>query len=251
MFERDFDEFAANLDAVYGLHGKTLPAMSKAVFFRVLAAYPLGVVSAAMDGHVRDPQRGQYPPKPADLIAQIEAAQANDGRPGPDEAWALALRGMDEAETVVTTPEVMEALSAAGPVLEAGDKVGARMAFKDAYTRIVADARAAGRKVSWIASVGWDPEKRAEPLQQAVSVGLLSAPAVAGHLPSPAGGGEPSAAAREGLDRLRAAVAQLRPASEKLRLASEARSSAARERTEQSKGRVRAAVESYAEGAEA
>lgn len=241
MFETDYDEFAALLDAVYALHGKALPAAAKAIFFRAMSRYPLKVVRAAIDAQVRDAQRGQYPPKPADLIAQIEGAAANDGRPGEDEAWAWALTGMDEAETVMTTPEIMAAFAIARPVLDTGDKIGARMAFKDVYQRLVAEARAAGRPAEWNVSLGWDPEKREGVVTKAVAAGLLPAPEAAAQLPAPA------RAEPEGLEKLRAAVANLLPASERLRRAQERRNARDRERTEQAKRDADAMVREYEE----
>jgi hypothetical protein len=66
-----------------------------------------------------------------------------------------------------------------------GDEVGARMAFKEAYSRIVALARAARRPAVWSASLGWDQRKRETSLRRAASAGLLPAPAVVALLPSP------------------------------------------------------------------
>jgi len=187
MFETDFDPFIDMLDAVYSLHGKTIPAGAKALFFRALAGYPLQVVRSAIDAHVKDSQRGQFPPKPADLIAQIEGHAANDSRPGPEEAWAIAVQAFDEAATVVMTGEIAEAMSIARPVFEIGDEVGARMAFKEAYGRLVTQARSNGAPADWFPSLGSDAGQRAEVLERAVSQGLLRSdvPAIVGALPAP------------------------------------------------------------------
>lgn len=185
MVENDFPAFAKMLDTVYGLHGKSLNADAKALFFRAMAQFPLPMVRAAMDAHVRDPDRGQYPPKPADLMAQIVGQAADDGRPGADEAWAIALTSRDEAETVVWTQEIAAAFDICMPVLEAGDEVGARMAFKDAYNRLVNEARRDGYPVVWNASLGWDVERREIALHAAVARNQLPAPTVAALLPAP------------------------------------------------------------------
>ncbi|MBR8182126.1 hypothetical protein KDW54_06910 [Burkholderia ambifaria] len=190
MFETDFDQFVAMLDATYSLHGKTLPGIAKAMFFRAMSAYSLNTVRAAIDGHVKDSQRGQFPPKPADLIAQIEGHAANDSRPGPEEAWAIAVQAFDEAVTVVMTDEIAEAMSIARPVFELGDEVGARMAFKESYGRLVTQARSAGMAAKWFPSLGYDAGQRAEVLDRAISRGLLSheVPTIVGALPAPADG---------------------------------------------------------------
>jgi hypothetical protein len=189
MFETDFDDFAALLDAAYSLHPRTpaLPAVGKAMFFRAMAAYPLEVVRASIDAHVKDSQRGQFPPKPADLIAQIEGAADGDGRPGQEETWAIAVQAFDESATVMMTDEIAEAQSIARPIFEIGDEVGARMAFREAYTRIIGQVRSAGVPVRWWPSLGSDRDGRREVMERAVSQGLLpaNAPVVSGILSAP------------------------------------------------------------------
>src|SRR3546814_7492643 len=139
MRDTDFTRFTALLDDIAGVlpNAKPFSPAGKSLFFRALAGYRIDDVERGLMAHVADPQRGRFLPAPADVIAQIEGAAANDGRPGADEAWALAYRAADEAETVIWTEETAQALAAAWPVLQAGDKVGARMAFKGAYDRLV------------------------------------------------------------------------------------------------------------------
>lgn len=215
MFESDFDPFVGLLDAVYSLHGKTLPTTAKPLFFRALGAYSLNTVRAAIDAHVKDSQRGQFPPKPADLIAQIEGAAGNDERPGPEEAWAIAVQAFDEASTIMLNDEIAEALGIARPIFDLGDEVGARMAFREAYTRIVAQARSTGVPVKWWPSLGSDRDGRKEVLERAVVRGLLTAdsPVMREVLPAPtqsvplleaiAAAAPTKAEARETLDALR------------------------------------------------
>lgn len=177
MRERDFDDFCALLDDVNALMRSSaatpLSASAKAMFFRALADYDIADVRAALDAHVRDPQRGRFPPVPADVIAQLQAAAEDDGRPGPEEAWAIARRATDEAATVVWTAEMSQAWAVAIPLLGARDDVGARMAFREAYQRLVAEARAAGTPPRWSASLGWDEQQRAQAIGQAVQLGYL------------------------------------------------------------------------------
>lgn len=111
-----------------------------------------------------------------------------DGRPTADEAWAIALDARDEALTVVWNDEICEAFALARPVLEAGDKIGARMAFRDAYDRIARNGREYGRVPVWNASLGWDASQRTAALKKAESIGILPAPTVAVLLPAPSGG---------------------------------------------------------------
>lgn len=235
MSENDYDEFVTLLDAVYALHGKNLNAPAKALFFRAMEIFPLETVRAAMNAHVRDAQHGQFPPKPADLIAQIEGHAAADGRPGADEAWGIALRGCDERETVVITPEIMEAFTSARSVLALGDKVGSRKTFMEVYSRLVAEARSAGRAVQWDVSLGWDESRREVPVRAAVAAGRLPAPAAAALLPPPAKFEPLSAATAANLARLKAELAKLTPAFERSRHIAEAQSAAERERLAEAK----------------
>lgn len=188
MREPDFAEFGGMLDAVCGLlsRGTYVPnATNTALWFRALAAYDIATVRAGFDGHVKDPQRGRFVPTPADIVAQIVGAAAADGRPGPEEAWAIAVQATDEARTVVWTDEIAQAWGMAQPVLQKGDDVGARMTFREVYNRLVTDAREAGRKPMWTASLGDDKEQRDIAMQRAWRAGLLPKPEPVAALPAP------------------------------------------------------------------
>ncbi len=100
----------------------------------------------------------------------LKHAQSEDGRPGKDEAWAIAMTTNDEFETVVLTDEIQLALAAAKPVLDAGDKVGARMAFISAYERLVGQAREDNKQVNWHVSVGFDANRRTQAITKAVQM---------------------------------------------------------------------------------
>lgn len=212
MRDTDIGEFTSILDATCGLLSRGVytpnPAHT-AMFFLALAGHPIEAVRAAFDAHVRDPQRGRFVPVPADILTQIQGQAAHDGRPGGDEAWAVALRAADEADTVVWTAEMAQAWAIARPVLQAGDEVGARMAFRDAYNRLVDAARGEGRPAAWSASLGFDLERRALALEAAVQAGHLVASDVSA-LPAPRGdqlllsaGAPAPATAREALRQLR------------------------------------------------
>lgn len=147
-----------------------------------LGRYPEDVALAALD-RCRNELTGRLT-----LAAIIERINEHDGRPASDEAWATAVRAEDENETVVWTDETRRAMSVARPLLELGDKVGARMAFRDAYQRFVNDARADRVPVSWSASLGWDAERRREVLTDAVAYGLLPSSFATGLMPAPKDG---------------------------------------------------------------
>jgi len=187
MREADFQAFTELLDAVCGLlsRGSYIPSpTNSALWFRALQAHPIEVVRAGFDGHVKNPQRGRFVPTPADIIAQIEGLVENDGRPGVEEAWAMTVAGRDEAETIVWTQEMAQAWGVAKPVMDSGDEVGARMAFKQAYTRLVESSRRQRIQAVWSASLGFDSERRAAVIGAAVADGRLSESELLG-LPAP------------------------------------------------------------------
>ena len=190
MRNEDYTEFCELLDGAYDPIGsganKIISGSAKGLFFAAMGAYSLETVRAALSAHCLDKVRGRFTPKPADIIEQIEGAAANDGRPGAEEAWAIALTGRDESDTVVWTEEIAEAFALCLPVLDVGDDVGARMAFKEAYGRIVSGARSGRHPVKWSASLGWDIAKREAVIKKASTSGLLSAPVAAALLPPPA-----------------------------------------------------------------
>ena len=206
MRNTDYTEFCDLLDAAYDLIGaganKIISGSAKRLFFAALAEYPIEAVRKALSAHCRDKVRGRFTPKPADIIEQIEGA-VSDGRPSVEEAWAIALTSRDESDTVVWTNEIAEAFVICQPVLSLRDEVGARMAFKDAYSRIVAQAKSQRIAPKWTASLGWDMRKREASLTRASNVGLLPAPTVAALLPAPEEAAPVDAKAKEQIGRIK------------------------------------------------
>ena len=94
--------------------------------------------------------------------------------PDVDEAWAIAVRAMDERDTVIRTAQIAEAWSVAQSVMALGDEVGARMAFKACYARLLDVARAQGLPTRWEISLGYDQELRAMRTHEAARLGLIS-----------------------------------------------------------------------------
>jgi hypothetical protein len=104
-----------------------------------------------------------FPPTLPEFIKMCWA-----GHPTADEAWALALKAMDENQTVVWTNEIMYAWERCRAVYQDGDKVGARMAFKAVYDGLNLSGRP-----DWIVSEGFDKDKRVVEMQTAQAAGLL------------------------------------------------------------------------------
>ena len=146
----------------------------------LLQHYPAESVLRALDRCRRELKRKLCQ---ADIEGFLQEA---DGRPGGDVAWSIALQMLDEAATVVTNAEIAEALALARPVLEVGDKIGARRTFLDAYdqrTRLAREQRAPAP--TWYPSLGADPNGRAPAIEQAVQRGLLTTTQATHYLPAP------------------------------------------------------------------
>jgi hypothetical protein len=83
------------------------------------------------------------------------------------------------------TDEISEAMHIALPLLNMGDKIGARMAFKEAYTRIVAANKAANIQPKWFPSLGSDKDSRDQVIAEAVRQGRLTSDHAQSLLPAP------------------------------------------------------------------
>ncbi len=146
------------------LCGRTYTAPAARVFIHDLGAYPEHQVMAALK-RCRREVRGV-------LTVQDVVSRLDDGRPGPEEAWAMIPK--DERGSVVWTAEMADAMGVAMPLLLEGDAVAARVAFRERYVRIVADARDAGRPVDWSLSEGHDRRGVERVVREAVDKGRLT-----------------------------------------------------------------------------
>lgn len=174
-------DFMKRLAGVMASYGKGLPEGAiLTAWWSDLSPYPLRVVAMSLQAY-RD-ECGEFAPVPAGIAMRCKVM---DGRPGPEEAWAIALAGRNEEDTTVWTEECAMAFSACRSILELGDEVGARMAFREAYARLVTDARVARRPAVWTASEGWDKTKRIAAVTKAVVAGLLPMPKTVAMLSGP------------------------------------------------------------------
>lgn len=130
-----------------------------------LAPYPQDQILASLT-RCRKEIRGRL--TLSDIISRID-----DGRPGPEEAWAMIPR--DEYASVVWTNEMAEAWGSAYPLLKVDDVVPARMAFLERYRTIVQKNRDFGVPYQWIPSLGTDPHGRVTALEEAERLQRLPA----------------------------------------------------------------------------
>lgn len=156
-----------NLAATAELMGQTISPIAISVMAEDLSEYPINIVIEALS-ILRKESKGRM--TLASIIENINKLSP-DGRPGSDEAWAMIPR--DEITSVVMTNEMAEALSIARPLLDEGDQIGARMAFKESYNRIIESNKRNGIKPKWFPSLGFDNEGHLPALEQAVRLGRI------------------------------------------------------------------------------
>lgn len=162
------------------LLGQQLTPTAAAMLAEDLSTYPRAVLAAALS-RVRTEHAGKLTPKV--ILDRIDEAM---GRPAANEAWATALTALDERNTVVWTSEMQQAWAVAQPLAAGGDQIGARMAFKDAYERLVRTAREERRTPVVTVSVGWDAEGRTSAIEKAVKLGYMPHREAVAYLPAPA-----------------------------------------------------------------
>jgi hypothetical protein len=153
--------------------GKTFSGAAAAMMADKLSKYPESAVLKALD-RCCDELKGNLTMN--DVVSRID-----DGRPGVEVAWSMMPRSEDVS--VVMTEEMAAAWGVAYPLLKDGDPIAARMAFKEAYPKFVADAKAAGKPPKWFASLGDDKSGRESVLVAAMEKGLLSPAHVKAILP--------------------------------------------------------------------
>lgn len=175
LSEDQQDQLLLSLFATAEVMGQQLTQGAALLMVEDLCEYSEPVLSGALRNCRREGGR-------LTVAAILKHAQAADGHPGKDEAWAIALSASDESETVVMTTEIRQAMTASSPVLEAGDKVGARMAFMSAYERLVIAAGAEALPAKWEVSLGYDPARRVTAIESAIRSKLISQEAGAKHL---------------------------------------------------------------------
>lgn len=164
------------LAVVCELTGTQLSEAAVRVMARDLGAYPEDQVLAALD-------RCRKELRPRELTLSAILTRLNDGRPGPEEAWALISPWMlDVGVTTVATDEMRVASGVAQGMIEE-DRVAARMAFLESYRQLVQRARDDRVPVKWEPILGWDASGREGPLIEAVKRGRLAAAHAAGLLP--------------------------------------------------------------------
>lgn len=178
MTQDDKTKFLRAIGTAAAVFGKETTETMLSAYWAVLSEFDISAVEAAFFRHMK---ASKFFPTPAEIITLIPAAIAAN-HIGADEAWAIALASFDESATVVWTQQIAEAKAIVQDIFDTGDEVGARMAFRDAYNRIVANAP----PPAWSVCQGWDAQRRAEAVTKAVQFGRLPAGSERRYLPDQA-----------------------------------------------------------------
>lgn len=165
--KRELVEAIAMLRAEYD-DMKPVDGQRLDMWWEAVKNFPDGAVKASAVRHITT---SHFKPQLSDLVKGC-AAQLDGNWIGADEAWALMPKS--ESDSAMLTDEIAQAMAAATPLLEMGDKVAARMAFKDAYGRLVEKAKIEGRMPRFFPSFGSDPASRVSMLANAVRAGQIA-----------------------------------------------------------------------------
>ena len=159
-------EFVEYLADIFTMYGAKLTPTSIMLWSNLMNNYPLSSVKDALLNHV---EHSVFAPKPADMINFIKE---QDGRPSADVAWSMIPR--NESVSAVLSQDMLTAMAAAQPLLDEGDQVAARMAFKESYNRLITEARNNSIPVEWFPSLGDDKYGREAVVKEAVRLGRIS-----------------------------------------------------------------------------
>lgn len=77
MTPTEHPKFLEVLAGVHDFYGKDLSKFAGQVWLEAVKGYELQQVTKALSAHLADPERGQFMPKPADLVRQLQGTQTD------------------------------------------------------------------------------------------------------------------------------------------------------------------------------
>lgn len=182
MLDSQKRDFMDLMKASMSLYQQEVSVDALRLWWASLVKFEFKEVQEGFSRYIQDSKNSNFAPRPASIIGIIESINP-DGRIGAEEAWAIYPH--DEASSAVITDEMAEAMQVAQELLNEGDNVGARMAFKEAYTRITSANKFNGISPKWFASLGHDKTGRDIAIKQAVAKGRISQDCATSLLPAP------------------------------------------------------------------
>lgn len=157
------EQLVKMLAATAELMGAQLSGPALSVMAKDFSSYDVNLIEHALKNVRLNHTRFS----PAAIQKEIEALHP-DGRPGADEAWAMI--PSNEYVSIVWNDEIIAAYNICKPLANEGDLVAARMAFKQAYDRLVAQNKMDGILPKWQVSLGYGQEGREEAVKRAVQM---------------------------------------------------------------------------------
>lgn len=115
MNDTDRSRFATALLGTFEVYSKELSDMLVKVWWAALKPYDINDVCNALSKHIADPERGQFPPKPADVIrflAAGEKEQLENLKSKAEMQWLNVTRAISQCGTY-KTPTFKDPITAA------------------------------------------------------------------------------------------------------------------------------------------
>lgn len=109
MRNDEYDAFCSAWSAAHALYGRNVSDPVLRLAWLALRRFELPDITGALTRHVTDPDVGQYPPKPADIVRVIEGTRSSRGMV----AWSVVertLRSVGAYETVVFDDPLIHAV---------------------------------------------------------------------------------------------------------------------------------------------
>lgn len=112
----DRQRFAEIIVGIAEVYGRDMSEAGLSVWWHALSRYSTDQVTGALNAHVQDAERGQFMPKPGDIVRQIEGTPTDQAQA----AWAKvegALRGIGGGPSwVFDDPKIHRAIEQIGGV---------------------------------------------------------------------------------------------------------------------------------------
>lgn len=77
MKQSDFPDFAALLSDVMAFYKQDVSDFAMSVWWQACQTFDLEQVRKALTSHAMDPEKGQFPPKPADLVRMLQGTHTD------------------------------------------------------------------------------------------------------------------------------------------------------------------------------
>jgi hypothetical protein len=100
MNTADFEAFHEGIVGVMSFYGKDVSRFALDVWWNALKVYDLKAITAAFNRHLMNPDNGQFPPKPADIVKMLQGTTQDSAL----SAWAKvdkAVRTVGTYQSVV------------------------------------------------------------------------------------------------------------------------------------------------------